>query len=161
MSKQTRWTTIRKNLSKVLHISPDVLDFLADYDIMLQSVSGTSNKDIGESLDIDEKEIRKTILNNIGIYCDNWSGFTESSLINPYFVFRSMLKNLKRVPAQEEFIGELQRLTGDASFLGEDYEKIYRIVSIFSTVRYKYLSKYRKEDYGNYINRNSKKVTRL
>lgn len=155
MKRQRRWSTIRKNLSKLLHISQDVLDFLSNYDIMLSSVSGSSNKDISETLDIDEKEVKKMLLENIGIYCNNWSGFKESSTISPYFVFRTLLKTLGRVPEEDEFSDEMQRLTGDASFLGEDLKLIYQVVSIFSTLRYKYLSKYRKEDYGNYISRNT------
>jgi len=155
MKRPRRWTTIRKNLSKLLHISPDVLDFLSNYDIMLAGISGSSIKDVSTGLDVTEIDVRKTLLDNIGIYCNNWDGFDESSDINPYFVFRTMVKTLKRVPSEEEFSDEMQRMTGDASFLGEDYKQVYQIVSIFSTIRYKYLSKYRKEDYGNYLSRNT------
>ena len=159
MKKPRRWSTIRKNLSKLLHISQDVLDFLSNYDIMLASVSGYSVKDISKNLDVEEADVKKTLLDTIGIYCSNWSGFTESSSISPYFIFRTMIKTLRRVPSEDEFSDELQRMTGDASFLGEDCRKIYQIVSIFSTIRYKYLSKYRKEDYGNYISRNTQETT--
>jgi hypothetical protein len=155
MKKPRRWSTIRKNLSKVLHISQDVLDFLSNYDIMLASVSGSSNEEVSKNLDIDESDIRKTLLDNIGIFCNHWDGFKESSDINPYFVFKTLVRVLGRVPSDDEFSEEMQRLTGDASFLGEDYKRIYQIVLTFSTLRYKYLSKYRKEDYGNYISRNT------
>jgi hypothetical protein len=155
MKKPRRWNTIRKNLSKLLNISQDVLDFLSNYDIMLAGVSGSSIKDISISLDVTEIDVRKTLLDNIGIYCNNWDGFDESSDINPYFVFRTMVKTLGKVPSDEEFSDEMQRMTGDASFLGEDYKQIYQVISIFSTLRYKYLSKYRKEDYGNYLSRNT------
>jgi hypothetical protein len=158
MKKPRRWTTIRKNLSKLLHISTDVLDFLSNYDIMLLGVSGSSPKDISLSLDVEEADVRKTLLDNIGIYCNNWDGFEESSDINPYFVFRTMIKTLGRVPSEDEFSDEMQKTTGDASFLGEDYKQVYQVVSMFSTMRYKYLSKYRKEDYGNYISRNTQET---
>jgi len=161
MNKQPKWTTIRKRLSKVLNISPDILDFLSNYDIMVGSASGVSNKEISEELEIDESTIEKVLLDNIGIYCGGWKGFTESSCINPYYVFRSLIKTLEKVPTETDFADELQRLTGEASFLGEEFNRVYQIVSIFSTIRYKYLAKYRKEDYGNYIRRNSKKITRL
>jgi hypothetical protein len=128
---------------------------------MLASVSGSSNKDISKSLNIEEKEIRKALLDSIGIYCNGWDGFKESSYISPYFVFRTLVKTLEKVPSEDEFSDEMQRLTGDASFLGEEYKQVYQIVSIFSTIRYKYLVKYRKEDNGNYSRRNPQETTRL
>lgn len=161
MSKPKRWTTIRKNISKLLHISPDILDFLSNYDIMLASVSGSSNKDISKSLDIEEKEVRKVIHDYIGYYCGGWDGFRESSEINPYFVFKSIMKQWSRINPEEEFIDEMQRLTGDAGFLGESYEKIFGILVTFSKIRYKFLSRYRKEDNGNYSRRNPQEITRL
>jgi hypothetical protein len=159
MKRPRKWITVRKNLSKLLHISQDVLDFLSNYDIMLAGVSGYCPEDISKSLDVMVSDVRKTLLDNIGIYCDNWSGFEESSDINPYFIFRTLLKTLGKVPSEEEFSDEMQRMTGNASFLGEEYKKIYQIVSMFSTLRYKYLSKYRKEDYGNYLSRNTQETT--
>lgn len=128
---------------------------------MLAGVSGTSISDISKALDIEEKDVKKTLLDTIGVYCGNWEGFTESSYINPYFVFKTLIKTLGKVPTEEEFSDEMQRMTGDVSFLGLDLNQVYDIVSMFSTIRYKYLSKYRKEDYGNYLRRNTKKIARL
>jgi hypothetical protein len=148
-------------LSQTLHISPEVLDFLSNYDIILASVSGSSNKEISRNLDVSEKEVRQAIADYIGKECDGWDGFEESSTVSPYFVFKALVKTLGEIPSESEFSDEMERLTGDNTFLGLTFSKIYQIVMIFSTMRYKYLNKYRKEDYGNYISRHTEEITKL
>lgn len=155
MKKRTRWSTIRKTISKTLHISEDILDFLSNYDILIASVSGTSNQDISKNLDIDEKEVRKTIGDYIGTFCGGWEGFEESSEISPYYVFKTVLGKWARVSPEEEFTSEMQKLTGSTEFLGIDHHQLYNILFTFTSVRYRILAKYRKEDYGNYIRRNT------
>lgn len=155
MKKLRTWTAIRKNLSKILNISPEILDFLSNYDIILLSLSGMSNKDISKKLNISESSVKKAILITIGASCNNWDGFRESGCLNPYFVMKSLNKELGRVPTEVEFSDEMQRLTGDPKYLGEELEKIYQLLINFSTQRYTILTKYRKEDYGNYISRHA------
>lgn len=159
MKKSTEWKKILDSLSETLNISPEILDFLSIYDILLASISGKSIGDISIEYDMSDESVIEILEDNVGKYCDGWGGFSESSVINPYYVFRGLSHELERLPTESEFSDYMQRLTGNATFSGKSFEELYKIILCFCTLRFRNLAQYRKEDHENYINRTTGKLT--
>lgn len=150
-----RWKRIRENLSQILRISPEILDFLADYDIILDSVSGISNSDICSRFGIPKKDVEKVIYLNIGVYVGEWKGFEKTSKVSPYPIFKSMANRLGRVPTELEFTTHISSLCNIKSEFGITPKRLYKIILTFTTERFRILSLYRKEDYDNSITKHA------
>lgn len=78
-----------KNLYKEhFNIDGDLVDLLADYEIMYYCVTGLSNKDISEILDIEEKAIKDVLINRFNFY-----GWRTNLDYNPIFIYNKVNGN--------------------------------------------------------------------
>lgn len=68
--------------TRKLKIPKSVVYLLSDYDIIYNCVSGLSNKSISEYLDIDEEDIKETLIKRL-----NFSGWYEDLEINPIYIY--------------------------------------------------------------------------
>lgn len=137
-------------MTKTIHISPDVLDYLSCYDILLLHVSGRSVNDIAEELDILPETVDKAVIEYLGTL-----GNRASVNGNPYSAFKRFVTDNIVIPSEEEFVS----IT--CPFMPEETAtKYYDAILLFNSVRHKYLHKYRKEDYGNFIRKHFKAVAR-
>jgi len=153
MKNQKAWRKTRKILSRLLNISGDIIDFLSCYDILLLSVSGNSLQDISNFLDIDIEVIKDVIARYLG---KQFCNVVQHMDYNPYFLFRWYLLKTLSFPSYDEINAELEQ------YGHNNLPKLYYNAIIkFNTLRYYYLSKYRKEDYGNFVRRNSEEIARI
>lgn len=136
-----KWKKIRKLLSKVSKISPEVLDFLSCYDILLLSVSGMSTNEIQVFLDVRRSAIDSAIKYYIESIIPGWRGYEVSLGFNPYFIYRKLSSKLGRLPQYAEFYNSVPR---DKKELVN--QEMYDSVITFDTLRYNYLIKYRLDD---------------
>lgn len=72
-----------KNIYEYRHnIDGYIVDLLADYDILYYCVTGLSNKVISELLDIDEEDVKNTLINRF-----NFSGWKVTLNFSPIYIF--------------------------------------------------------------------------
>lgn len=81
MTEKT-WEILRNFYKDNFGINPDVVDLVASNDILLMSVSGSSNHSISVMLDVDESvivDVLRTVL--------DFDGWGDDLLTNPYYTF--------------------------------------------------------------------------
>lgn len=81
------WTLIKKLYKNKFGIDKKELESMSDYDVVLLCVSGMSNEDISNFLDIDRKETDKIILKHLF-----FAGWEPTLSYNPYYFYRLSLK---------------------------------------------------------------------
>ena len=80
------WIQLKKFYKTQFNLNGEVLEMLADYDILLLCISGLSNLSISKFLDITVREVRKIIMKNL-----HFLGWEEDLKWNPYYFYRIFL----------------------------------------------------------------------
>ena len=84
--KEEKWNEIKQFYLDSFGISPDLVDLLADNDILVMCASGSSNKSISAHLDIDIRSIKEIIQS---VY--SFPGWEEDIEFNPLQIFNELL----------------------------------------------------------------------
>jgi hypothetical protein len=80
------WKQLKKFYKTQFNLNGEILEILADYDVLLLCVSGLSNLTISKFLDITTSEVRKIIMKNL-----HFLGWEEDLKWNPYYFYRIFL----------------------------------------------------------------------
>jgi len=85
-NKQETWEQVRKYYKEKFGIEPELVDIMADYDIIKLCASGASNKNIAETLNLPgETTVSSTIDGRIGFI-----GFSADLLFSPLGLYKSL-----------------------------------------------------------------------
>jgi hypothetical protein len=98
---EERWKVIRQFYMDTFGISPDLVDLLADKDILTMCVSGASNRSISTALDIEEEDVKKVIQ---AIF--DFNGWEKDLSINPLILNDVLDKGILEMIATYNKISE-------------------------------------------------------
>ena len=110
-------------------ISPELVDLLADNDILIMCVSGSSNATISKNLDIDIESINEIILNIL-----DFTGWKYDMDINPLSIYNDLafLENKGGYPLFKEFDIIISKKNPD---IGEkDRKTMFRLCKLYDSI---------------------------
>lgn len=85
MLADSSWKRVQDFYKNAFDLGNYIVDLMADYNIVLLCVSGSSNDSISKALDLDIDDIRNTIKNRLSF--DGW----ETNLkFSPYYTYINM-----------------------------------------------------------------------
>jgi hypothetical protein len=119
------WESVKRFYVEQFGVDPELVDMVAMGDVLLLSVSGSSNSSISKFLNIDKKVV-KEILDTVL----DFEGWKEDIEINPYSIFTNLLRNNQL--NSSSFVREINSIERNIKM--EDISKMYRICSIFCTI---------------------------
>ena len=95
-----KWNEIKQFYVDSFGISPELVDLLADNDIITMCVSGSSNATISKNLDIEVESVNTVILTIL-----DFTGWKYDMSINPLSIYNdlALIKNKGGYPLFKEF----------------------------------------------------------
>jgi hypothetical protein len=118
----TTWDLIKEIYEKNFNVEGTVIDYIAINDILLQCVSGLSNKKISFSTDVDLQYVEATLFTYLG-----FSGWKQDLDLSPWYVYQSVYGSRF---AFEKKINDLTKLVND-----DIIDLAYRICSIYDSIK--------------------------
>lgn len=136
------WETIRRNLAALLGVDEDIIEYQSAEPYLLAYVGGLSLADMQRVFSVSREEILEVILN---FFPD--AKFFDRVSPSPLYVYRKLLRS-GAFPKIEDF----RLFYEDKEVADYFFEKVTQ----FLTLRYRILSKYRRQDYENYLKRSTR-----
>jgi hypothetical protein len=124
-----RWNEIKQFYVDSFGISPELVDLLADNDIITMCVSGSSNDSISISLDIDRKTIDDITLSIL-----DFTGWKYDMSINPLSIYNDLafIKNKGGYPLFKEFDDVVTKK--DPSIGEKDRKTMFRLCKLYDSI---------------------------
>jgi hypothetical protein len=119
---EERWNTVRQFYMESFGIAPELVDLMASNEILLMSVSGSSNQSISRILNIDIDSI-KEIISTIFDF-DGWSTDLEFSPLHVYESDNSYIA----------FVGAVVELFGQDKITIEEINTMHRNCEIYESI---------------------------
>lgn len=116
------WELIKDIYKENFSVDGKVIDYIAINDILLQCVSGLSNKKISFSTDLDLPYVEATLFSYLG-----FSGWKKDLDLSPWYVYQSVYGNRM---AFEKKIYDLTKLLND-----DIIDLAYRICAIYDSIK--------------------------
>lgn len=127
--KESQWNEIKEFYKERFGINPEIVDLMASNDVLLMSVSGSSNKSISTLLDIDEsyvKDILSTVL--------DFEGWDTDLSISPYLIYERLSNATSKsgYPLFREFTEEISVIHDFDSV--DSLKTMFRICRIYDKI---------------------------
>ena len=119
------WEDVKRFYVKEFGVDPKLVDLVAMSDILLLSVSGSSNMSISRFLNVDQetvKEILSIVL--------EFSGWENDLDLNPYSIFINLLQNDQLTSAN--FVRETNSVNGLQKI--DQVQQMFRVCSLYSDI---------------------------
>jgi hypothetical protein len=86
MNDKTTWEEIKEYYKYTFRIENELVELMADFDIVLLCATGASNKKIAEFFEVDESDVKSILGNRI-----KFGGWELDLPLNPYNIYTSMV----------------------------------------------------------------------
>jgi hypothetical protein len=128
MNKE-KWDEIKQFYMDNFGISPDLVDLLADNDIITLCASGSSNDSISVSLDIDRSAIDTIILNVF-----DFTGWKYDLDVNPLNIYNDLafIKNKGGYPLYKDFRDVVSKK--DSTIKDIDIKTMFRLCKLYNSI---------------------------
>ena len=127
--KEEKWNEIKQFYMDSFGISPELVDLLADNDILVMCVSGSSNATISRNLDIEIESINTIILTIL-----DFTGWKYDMSINPLSIYNDLafIKNKGGYPLFKEFDAVITKK--DPSIGEKDRKTMFRVCKLYDSI---------------------------
>ena len=127
--KEEKWNEIKQFYMNSFGISPELVDLLADNDILVMCVSGSSNATISRNLDIEIESINTIILTIL-----DFTGWKYDMGINPLSIYNDLafVKNKGGYPLFKEFDAVITKK--DPSIGEKDRKTMFRVCKLYDSI---------------------------
>lgn len=115
---KSSWEAVLEYYKLHFGIGEDLVELVADYDIILLAATGATNAMISEILDIDAEMIQEVLRS----LCDGFAGWDTPLPYNPYLIYADCLSEAEHKDSSvedpdQEFVGKLFVEFGIPTFL--------------------------------------------
>jgi hypothetical protein len=126
---EEKWNDVKQFYVNSFGISPELVDLLADNDILTLCVSGSSNATISTNLDIDVECVNEIILNIL-----DFTGWKYDLDINPLNVYNDLafIDNKGGYPLYKEFDAII--IKKDPSIVDKDRKTMFRLCKLYDSI---------------------------
>jgi len=127
--KEEKWNEIKQFYMNSFGISPELVDLLADNDILVMCVSGSSNATISRNLDIEIESINTIILTIL-----DFTGWKYDMGINPLSIYNDLafVNNKGGYPLFKEFDAVITKK--DPSIGEKDRKTMFRVCKLYDSI---------------------------